>query len=147
VAGRLGEVAVLPVGAYVTVGSRLCSIVPEAPVRVVAEFPWSSALGRIEPGQSAQVRLTGFSWVEWGALRGSVLSVATEAPAGAVRVELALADDQVSRAPMEHGLAAEVLVEVERVAPVVLLARAVGKALSPAPAARPPSDGLAGRPP
>src|SRR5690606_19363489 len=49
VAGRLGEVAPLRVGAYVEAGDRLASVVPAGTVRAVARFAPSTAVGRLRP--------------------------------------------------------------------------------------------------
>jgi hemolysin D len=138
ISGRVGEITPLPVGSVVTAGTRLCSIVPDAPLRIVSEFPWASAIGRVKPGARGTVRLSGFSWVEYGTLRGTVTTVGSEPKDGAVRVELALDPITAFSGPVEHGLAAEVLVEVERVAPLQLLARAVGKRFGRAPPEAPP---------
>jgi membrane fusion protein (multidrug efflux system) len=54
-----------------------------------------------------------------------VSSVAGDAQDGQIRVELALDETQVAALPMQHGLPAEVDVEVERVSPAVLVLRSV----------------------
>ncbi|MBI3801899.1 MAG: biotin/lipoyl-binding protein [Deltaproteobacteria bacterium] len=58
VAGRLGEVANLHIGAFVLEGDRLGAIVPPGELRAIAYFPPPSALGRLRPGQPARMRLT-----------------------------------------------------------------------------------------
>jgi membrane fusion protein (multidrug efflux system) len=55
-----------------------------------------------------------------------VSSVAGELHDGQIRVELALDQDQSSALPFQHGLPAEVNVEVERVSPAVLVLRSIG---------------------
>ena len=86
--GRIAEAADLRVGAVVDEGDRLAAIVPEGPLRVVAQFAPASAIGRVRVGQPARVRLIGFPWAEYGSLRARVTAVADEVRDGLVRVEL-----------------------------------------------------------
>jgi multidrug resistance efflux pump len=133
VGGRLGDIASLHAGAVIREGQLLASIVPKGPVKVVAEFA-SSALGRLHAGQSARVRLDGFPWTRYGYVAATVHSVASETREGRVRVELALHPSASSRVPLEHGMPGAVEVEVERTAPVGLLVRTLGHALTAADA-------------
>ena len=64
-------------------------------------------------------------WVGWP----TVASVAHETRDGQIRVELSLTPDFTSAIPLQHGLAGTVEVEVERVTPVTLVLRTVGKRL------------------
>jgi multidrug resistance efflux pump len=125
-AGHIGEVADLEVGAVVHAGERLGSVVPDGEVRVVALFP-ARALGRIRTGQQARMRLTGFSWMEYGALPARVASVASEPARGQFRVELRLDAPHRLATPVQHGLPGSVAVEVDRVSPATLVLRAVGR--------------------
>jgi membrane fusion protein (multidrug efflux system) len=126
--GRLAEVAPLQVGAVISQGERLASIVPKGQVGVVAEF-LPSALGRVRAGQPARLRLDGFPWTQYGHIQATVLSVASETREGRVRVELALHESPLSAIPLEHGLPGAVEIEIERVAPVALLIRTLGRSL------------------
>jgi membrane fusion protein (multidrug efflux system) len=54
-----------------------------------------------------------------------VSSVAGDPQEGQIRVELALDRMQATSLPLQHGLPAEVDVEVERVSPAVLVLRSV----------------------
>ncbi|HEU4406674.1 MAG TPA: HlyD family efflux transporter periplasmic adaptor subunit [Polyangiaceae bacterium] len=139
VAGRLGEIAVLREGAFLSEGDAIATVVPPGELRVVAEFPVAS-VGRLAPGQSAQVRLDAFPWTEFGSAPAEVSSVGTEAQSGRVRVELAVRPEPGSPIPMQHGLPGEVVVEVERVTPATLLLRAAGQLVRP-PAGRPSPSG------
>ena len=129
VAGRIGEVAALPAGAVVKEGDRLAAIVTAGALRVVAEFPPAAAFGRIRPGQVARLRLTGFSWTQFGVVMATVQSVATEPREGKARVELTLLPDAASRIPVQHGLPGSVEIDVEREVPLTLVLRAAGQAL------------------
>jgi multidrug resistance efflux pump len=128
--GRLGEVAELRVGSFVDQGQKLAAIIPEGTLKAVAEFIPSSAIGRVQTGQPALLRLAGFPWTEYGMVRATVASVASEPRDGRIRVELLLTTDPTSMIPLQHGLPGTVEVEVERVSPANLLLRAVGKRLT-----------------
>ena len=56
----------------------------------MAEFEPASALGRIHSGQVAELRLTGFPWLQYGTVAARVASVASEPRDGSIRVELDL---------------------------------------------------------
>jgi multidrug resistance efflux pump len=126
VAGRLGEVSPLQIGAFVRAGERIASIIPAGDVRAVAEFA-PPALGRIQAGQPARVRLDGFPWTQYGRVDAVVTGVATETRDQRVRVELSVRHASDSRIPLQHGMPGAVEVEVERAAPLDLLLRSAGQ--------------------
>jgi len=129
VSGRLGEVTTLSVGTFVQEGERIAAVVPASSLKVVAEFPPAVVLGRIRPGQSARLRLDSFPWAQYGTIAATVVSVASEAINGRVRVELAPSPVQAAPIPLQHGLPGMIEVEVERVAPATLVLRAAGQLL------------------
>jgi membrane fusion protein (multidrug efflux system) len=143
VSGRIGEVNAIQIGAVVREGERLASIIPQGVVRVVAEFS-APSLGRVKPGQPARLRLDGFPWTQYGYVNATVTSVAGETRDQRVRVELAVRPAPDSRIPLQHGMPGAVEIEVERVAPLALLARSLGQTLSgqavPASDTAPPQD-------
>jgi multidrug resistance efflux pump len=57
---RIGECMTLRPGSVVEEAESLASIVPSGELRVVAQFPAEAALGRIQPGQPATLRLDGY---------------------------------------------------------------------------------------
>jgi membrane fusion protein (multidrug efflux system) len=122
VSGRLAQVNDVQVGAVLEEGTRLGAVVPAGELRVVARFPASSALGRLQPGQKAWLRLEGFPWTEYGKTAATVATVGNEQVDDKIRVELTVAP-ATSWARLQHGLAGTVEVEVERIAPAALLAR------------------------
>jgi membrane fusion protein (multidrug efflux system) len=138
VAGRLGAVAPIQVGAVIPEGQQIASIIPAGDVRVVAEFP-PPAVGRVQPGQRARVRLDGFPWTQYGRVDAVVTRVASETRNQRVRVELGVARERPASIPLQHGMPGVVEVEVERVAPFALLLRSAGRMVTgaPAPAASP----------
>lgn len=126
ISGTVAEVSPLTVGSIVTAGDRLATIVPDGDVRVVAFFPPSAALGRIAAGQQARVKLEAFPWTQFGAAPAVVTSVASEPQDGRIRVELSIDRTAAPALPLQHGLPAEVDIEVERVSPAALVLRSVG---------------------
>ena len=88
--GRLGEVALLKPGSVVTPGQILASVIPNDDLRVVAFFHAGLALGRLAPGQPAELRMAGFPWSQYGTVQATVAHVAGETSEGLVRVELDL---------------------------------------------------------
>lgn len=125
--GRLGEVANVRVGSVVREGEKLAAIVPTGDLRIVASFQPADALGRIQPGQPARLRLDGFPWTEYGSVSATVAHVASEVRDGRIRVELALNPHSANRIPMQHGLPGTVQVQVERISPASLVLRVVGR--------------------
>ncbi|MGE0451832.1 MAG: HlyD family secretion protein [Vicinamibacterales bacterium] len=130
VAGRLGDVAPVQPGTYVTEGQVLAQIVPEGPLMVVADFDPARARGRVRPGQHGQVRLDGFPWTQYGTVPVTVTRVSSEVRQGLLRVELAIAGSPGDASVLEHGLPGRVDVRVEETTPVTLVLRAAGLLLS-----------------
>jgi len=130
VAGRVGETASLRAGTVLHEGDRVAAIVPQGNLVIVAQFSPSSALGRIAPGQHAEVRLEGFPWTQYGSVRALVSRVATEVRDGMVRVDLAVDASRPTRIPLQHGLPGSVEVEVERLTPAALVLRSAGRLLA-----------------
>jgi membrane fusion protein (multidrug efflux system) len=128
IAGILAEVASLKVGGMVRAGDRICTIVPDGSLKVVALFRPSVALGLIRDGQSARLRLEGFPWTQYGSAEARVTNVSGEVRDGQIRVDLALNTSSTS-IPFQHGLPAEVQVEVEQISPAALVLRSVGRQL------------------
>jgi multidrug resistance efflux pump len=127
--GRIGEIAALEPGTYVREGDRVATILPEGKMKIVAQFPPSSAFGRIRPAQGARMRLDGFPWTQFGTVEARVATVAAENRDGLVRVDLEVDAASSGRVPLEHGMPGTVEVLVESVAPAVLVLRAAGRAL------------------
>jgi membrane fusion protein (multidrug efflux system) len=128
--GRIGEAAVVRAGGVVGEGERLGSIVPEGQLAVVAQFPPPAALGRLRPGQHARLRLTGYPWIQYGAVAATVARVSSEVRDGSVRVELTVDAAQNTTIPLQHGLPGSVEVEVERISPARLLTRLAGRTVA-----------------
>jgi membrane fusion protein (multidrug efflux system) len=127
IAGTLAEIAQVKIGGMVKPGDRICTIVPDGVLKVVALFAPSIAIGRIHDGQPARVRLEGFPWTQFGSPQANVSHVSGELRDGQIRVELALTNQADSAIPFQHGLPAEVDVEIEQVSPATLVLRSVGR--------------------
>jgi membrane fusion protein (multidrug efflux system) len=130
VAGRIGEMADLRVGAVVREGDLIATIVPAGELLAVADFIPSTALGRIRVGQSGRLRLQGFPWTQYGTVPVNVSNVASEARDGFIRVELQVHPKPDSQIPFQHGLPGTVEVEVSQSSPAALVLRASGQLLS-----------------
>ena len=133
--GRLVDVVELAAGDFIADGQRLGTILAtDAEVRVRARFP-KEMVGIIQPGQMAQLKLDGYPWTIYGTVPARVTRVGTEpginatpeAIPGTVRVELDIQAPADPRIQLQHGLTAEVDVEVARVSPIALLLRALGE--------------------
>lgn len=127
--GRLGEVANVRVGSVVREGETLAAVVPTGDLRIVASFQPADALGRIQPGQPARLRLEGFPWTEYGSINATVSHVGSEVRDGRIRVEFSVNSHPANRIPMQHGLPGTVQVQVERISPASLVLRVVGRGL------------------
>src|SRR5262245_44160343 len=64
--GRIGDVVPMHAGAYVAEGHRLATVVPTGDLIIVADFVPSLTVGRIRPGQRAELRLDAFPWAQFG---------------------------------------------------------------------------------
>ncbi len=145
VSGRIEDVAKYTAGAWVKEGDKLGVIVPRGELRVVAEMPPHTTIGRVRPGQNARVRLDGFPWTQYGTLGARVVSVASEPRQGHVRVELDVTQDLSGRIPLQHGMTGTTEIEVDRATPAELVLRATGQLLErPKAASAKSAPGVAG---
>lgn len=144
VSGRVGHIAPLQLGDVLPAGEVIASLVPADDVRVVAFFPPEPAVGRILPGQSARLRLDGFSWTEFGAVAATVSRVASEPQEGLIRVELRASEPETTRAPLGHGLTGALDIRIEEASPLALLVRSVAPELAAPPRREPELRAFAG---
>jgi membrane fusion protein (multidrug efflux system) len=127
--GRLGEIGNVRLGSVLKEGERIATIVASGNLRVVAELPPASALGRVKEGQLARVRLEGFPWTEYGDVTAQVTEVASEVRDNHARVELVILKHS-SLIPMQHGMPATVEIEVDKASPLKLVLRSAGQLLA-----------------
>jgi membrane fusion protein (multidrug efflux system) len=130
VAGQIGDVTPLQVGAYLAEGDKLGMVVPAGRLRIVGDFPPASVLGRIHPGQLARMRLDGFPWAQYGTIQARVNRVATEIRDNQVRVEFMPEMPREASILMQHGLPGSIEVGVEELSPALLVWRTAGQILS-----------------
>lgn len=128
--GQIGELVPIHRGSFVAQGAKLATLTPIGELMLVAEFEPAAALGRIRPGQPAQLRLSGFPWLEFGVVPARVSKVAGEVHDQTIRVELDLLQAQSSLIPFQTGLPGTVEVAVERISPATLLLRSLGQRLT-----------------
>jgi len=128
--GQIGSVEPLQVGTYVAVGEKLGTVVPRSELRIVADFPPASVLGKIHPGQTARMRLDGFPWAQFGTIPAKVIHVGSEIRDNQVRVEFTPEIAEKSLILMQHGLPGAIEVSIEEISPAVMVLRASGQLLS-----------------
>lgn len=126
--GTVADVLALPKGAAVDANQVLANVVSDEPMRWVAYFPPSEAVGRIRAGQSARIRLDAFPWTAYGALHAVVRSVGSEPREQRIRVELDLAPGELN-VPLSHGMTGTTDIVVEELSPLRLLLRLVGRSV------------------
>lgn len=144
--GVLVDMVPLTEGTVVKAGDRLAVVLPAGNLRAVAELAPPDALGRVQPGQRARLRLEGFPWAEHGTVSATITRVSGEVRDNRVRVELAI-DPAQSRIPLQHGLPGVAEIEVERISPAGLVLRNAGHWLDgPRPAQVPAQAAQAAAP-
>lgn len=130
ISGQIGDSAPMQAGSYVTAGEKLGTVVPHSELRIVADFPPASVIGRIHPGQAATMRLDGFPWAQYGVLRAKVSRVGSEIRDNQVRVEFIPENAINSLIVLQHGLPGTIEVSIERLSPAVMVLRAAGQLMA-----------------
>lgn len=126
ISGTIGEMLEIKPGSVVSLGEKLVSLVPAGEVMIVAHFSRQAAVGRISPGQKAEMRLDAYPWMQFGTVKAQVASVGSESTNGKVRVDLTLQAQDNPKFSIRHGLTGWVEVEVNRIRPMDLILRRVG---------------------
>jgi membrane fusion protein, adhesin transport system len=138
--GLLGEIADVHPGSFIQAGTRVATIVPKGELRIVAEFAPAAAIGRVLPGQLANLRLAGFPWAQYGTVGATVSRVAGEVRNNTVRVEFEIDGDGRSSVPLQHGQPGEVAVTIAEISPWHLVVRSAVQFLHPSRATVPPQQ-------
>jgi len=128
--GQIGDVGPLQTGTFVTSGEKLATVVPHSELRIVANFPPASVLGRIHPGQFSRMRLEGFPWAQFGTIEAQVSHVGSEIRDNLVRVEFSPKNSKESPIIMQHGLPGTIEVSIDTISPAVMVLRSAGQWLS-----------------
>jgi multidrug resistance efflux pump len=125
--GEIAEVSEFKVGAVVQTGDKLAVILPPGQLKTIAEFIPENAVGRLQPGQKAQLELDGFPWTEYGRVPAIVERVASETRNGLIKVEFSIHPASDSKIPLQHGMPGKIEVEVDLMTPAALILRSAGQ--------------------
>ena len=136
--GTLADISPCVAGMTVTPDRKLATLLPDSKVRVAAWFKPEDAVGRVQIGQSATLRVDNFPWTQFGTVGATVERVGSEPRDGLVRVELAVTNPNPS-IPIMHGLTGVTEIQIERISPFQLLLRTIGERLSPTRSSPDPS--------
>ncbi len=126
IAGTIGEMLEIKPGSVVNIGDKLVTIVPTGKVMIVAHFSKGATVGKIFPGQKAEMRLDAYPWMQFGTVRAQVANVGSESHNGKVRVDLTILHQNTPKFSVRHGLTGSVEVEVNRIKPIDIILRKVG---------------------
>ena len=96
---------------------------------VVAQF--SPAMqGRIQPGQTARLRLDSYPWLQYGSVPAVVTTVPRTLRDGWLEIRLTIPEEPAPPITLDFGMTGVVEVAVEQISPVELLLRAAGRGVS-----------------
>lgn len=109
-------------GARVPVYAVSETAVLTSPSQLAATLP-AAALLKIQPGQSALLRLDAFPAEAYGAVPATVADIDETLQDGRFQIQLTLHPTAGSRIPFQTGLTGSVEIEVEQVAPAAMLLR------------------------
>ncbi|WP_226642504.1 HlyD family secretion protein [Microbulbifer variabilis] len=130
ISGKLASLADIREGEVLLAGQQVATLQAEGNISVQASFPPALALGHIRPGQSARVKLDGFSWARYGQLQARVERVASAVQKGKILVELSLQGEIPPQLPLLHDLPARVEIATGVKTPCQLLLQRAGDLLS-----------------
>ena len=119
ISGTIGEMLEIRPGSVVNMGDKLVSIVPTGEVMIIAHFSKEATVGRISPGQTAEMRLDAYPWMQFGTVKAQVANVGSESNNGKVRVDLTIRAQEKPKFSIRHGLTGLVEVEVNRIKPIL----------------------------
>jgi multidrug resistance efflux pump len=121
--GMIGGMMDLQPGRMVQPEDILLTVVPTEANRVVAWFPPGEAIGRIESGQTAILRLQAFPWTRYGTVPLTVLAVGNAAETRGIAVTLSAEDSPL---PLSHGMPGQVEITLSQSTPLGLSLLAAG---------------------
>jgi len=126
--GVLNERRALSPGATVERGEVLATLIAPAPVRAEADVSAARALGLVERGQPAVMRLDGFPWTRHGVVHLVVDSVESDPRDDTVRIRLDVDRSKPNPDVLRHGLTGEVEIVTGAISPWQMALRAAGLA-------------------
>lgn len=109
-------------GAQVPVYAVSDTAVLTSPTQLTATLPPDAFL-KIQPGQTALLRLDAFPWEEYGTVSATVAEIDAALQDGRIQIQLRLNPAADSRIPFQAGLTGSVEIEVEQIAPAAMLLR------------------------
>jgi multidrug resistance efflux pump len=130
ISGKLASLADIQEGEVLVAGQQIATLQAEGNITVQAFFSPALALGHIRSGQSARVKLDGFSWARYGQLQARVERVASAVQKGKILVELSLRGEIPPQLPLLHDLPARVEIATGVKTPYQLLLQSAGDFLS-----------------
>lgn len=130
ITGKLASLADIREGEVLVAGQQVATIQAKGSISVQAFFPPALALGHIRIGQSARVKLDGFSWARYGQLDARVERVASAVQRDRILVELSLQGEVPPHLPLLHDLPARVEIATGTKTPYQLLLQRVGDMLT-----------------
>ncbi|WP_444925974.1 HlyD family secretion protein [Microbulbifer sp. TRSA002] len=130
ISGTLASLSEIREGEVIALGQHLATIQASGRISVQAFFPPALALGHIQVGQSARVKLDGFSWARYGQLYARVERVASAVQQDRILVQLALVGDTPPRLPLLHDLPVRVEIATGTKTPYQLLLQRAGEILT-----------------
>ncbi|WP_444946121.1 HlyD family secretion protein [Microbulbifer sp. VTAC004] len=133
ISGKLASLADIREGEVLVAGQQIATMQAKGMISVQAFFPPAMALGHIREGQSARVKLDGFSWARYGQLHARVERVASAVHGDRILVELSLQGEVPQQLPLMHDLPARVEVATGIKTPYQLLLQRVGDMLTGEP--------------
>lgn len=96
---------------------------------VVAQFS-PAVQGRIQPGQTARLRLDSYPWLQYGSVPAVVTTVPRTSRDGWLEIRLTIPEEPAPPISLDYGMTGVVEVAVEQVSPAELLLRAAGRGIS-----------------
>ena len=96
---------------------------------LVAQFS-PAVQGRIQPGQTARLRLDSYPWLQYGSVSAVVTTVPRTPRDGWLEIRLTIPEKPAPPLSLDFGMTGVVEVAVEQVSPAELLLRAAGRGLS-----------------
>ncbi|MCO1335804.1 HlyD family efflux transporter periplasmic adaptor subunit [Microbulbifer sp. OS29] len=130
ISGTLASLAEIREGEVLQAGQHIATIQAGGGISVQAFFPPALALGHIQVGQVARVKLDGFSWARYGQFEARVERMASAVQHEKILVQLSLQGDAPSILPLLHDLPARVEIATGTKTPYQLLLQRVGDMLT-----------------
>lgn len=136
--GIIGSVSPAQPGAILKEKDPLGTLIPAGDHKIVAYYHPARAVGRIQSGQTAGLKLDGFSWTQYGVVSAVVRNVASELVERGIKVEFDVVSNLAHDVALQHGMTGviETLVGYRTPAELALSQAGILFNASPAPPSR-----------